>query len=276
MKKKALLWQITDPSSRLVCAYIGGTMHLNTDIAYTYKDFFERYIDQCDIYAGEMDVTQADPGLLRQAMTLPEQKTMEDLLGTKKYLKVKKQILKSYKLDIEPYKTQTPFSLVALLQQQKVKDGEEHDRPNLDEALFIHALGNQKPVTGLESFEHQLEILKKIPMGYQIGLLLKTMKNSKKQSSKAKKLNRYYESADIYNLQKQGKASLGKIRKLLLTDRNINMVSKLVELIQQNTVFATVGAGHLAGKYGMIRLLKEKGFIVKPLFLQTEPDSAGE
>mgnify|MGYP005841215141 FL=1 len=51
----------------------------------------------------------------------------------------------------------------------------------------------------------------------------------------------------------------------LFVKRNIFWMDKILFSIRKNPVFIMVGAGHLPGKNGLINLLKDEGFVVKPI-----------
>lgn len=48
--------------------------------------------------------------------------------------------------------------------------------------------------------------------------------------------------------------------------RNIKMSRRMDSLIQLRTMFFTVGSAHLSGTFGIITLLRNKGFIVEPVY----------
>ena len=52
---------------------------------------------------------------------------------------------------------------------------------------------------------------------------------------------------------------------LLLNNRNKNWVQQLKDIMEKESAFIAVGAGHLVGKQGLIELLKKEGYIVTPL-----------
>jgi hypothetical protein len=64
-----------------------------------------------------------------------------------------------------------------------------------------------------------------------------------------------------------GKSEFGsdKYDDLLLKNRNKNWVKQLKEIMKNKSVFVAVGAGHLVGDTGLIRLLKKAGYNVVPL-----------
>ena len=63
------------------------------------------------------------------------------------------------------------------------------------------------------------------------------------------------------------------MRKVLLYDRNQTMVHQFMEFAQYNSIFAAVGAGHLAGAKGMLRLLKQKGYQVRPVYYDEDDNN---
>ena len=50
-----------------------------------------------------------------------------------------------------------------------------------------------------------------------------------------------------------------------IDQRNYGMLDSLVSLLDENRVFAAVGALHLPGPSGLIQLLREKGYTLTPL-----------
>ena len=51
----------------------------------------------------------------------------------------------------------------------------------------------------------------------------------------------------------------------LVDKRNHNWIPKLKEIIQQKSCFIAIGAGHLGGENGLIKLLQLQGFTVEPI-----------
>ena len=47
--------------------------------------------------------------------------------------------------------------------------------------------------------------------------------------------------------------------------RNLNWEKQMKEILTKQTTLFVVGAGHLPGEYGMINLLREAGYKVKPV-----------
>ena len=75
----------------------------------------------------------------------------------------------------------------------------------------------------------------------------------------------WYRNGAVRELYKAAKKDAKGMRKILLFERNVMMVSRFVKIARENSLFCAVGAGHLAGKKGMLRLLKKEGFHIHPV-----------
>ena len=45
------------------------------------------------------------------------------------------------------------------------------------------------------------------------------------------------------------------------------MAEKIASLANSGSVFCSIGAGHLSGQKGVLRLLRNKGYVLKPIML---------
>jgi hypothetical protein len=57
----------------------------------------------------------------------------------------------------------------------------------------------------------------------------------------------------------------GVIRKYLLDQRNINWIERIHSLATNEKTFFAVGAAHLGGEIGILRLLQDAGYKVIPI-----------
>ena len=89
--------------------------------------------------------------------------------------------------------------------------------------------------------------------------------NFGKYKQELKDTTNLYVEGDIYQLLKKVKRTAGGMRRVLLYDRNVRMAQKIIEIAKNGSLFAAVGAGHLAGKKGMLRELKKHGCTIKPI-----------
>jgi hypothetical protein len=137
---------------------------------------------------------------------------------------------------------------------------------SLDETLWNHAKSQGKTTTGVETFADQLETLRNIPFEQHLKGLTWLLKNYNRHKTRMHKMMERYAAGEIQALYQAAKKDAKGMRKTLLYRRNKLMAKRFVEIARTQSLFCAVGAGHLAGGKGMLRLLKKEGFKVSPVF----------
>ena len=155
-----------------------------------------------------------------------------------------------------------PLMITNLIAEQLLAT---HQPISMDKDLWNMAEQKDKELSGIETFEEQLQILKRIPIDYQIKSLIAIIQKMDRYKKQLFRLADVYETGDIQKIQKLSKKGLGGIRRFMITDRNHIMADRIIEKAKQNSLFCAIGAGHLAGKEGVLKLLKDKGLSVKPI-----------
>jgi len=139
----------------------------------------------------------------------------------------------------------------------------------IDIRLWQTAKRRGKDLWGLETYEQEQAILEKLSVKWQVKTLLKTVGNMRNARSQARKAIKNYLKQDIEKLHAGAKKMSAKSRKWLIYSRNEAMAERFAELAAHSTLFAAVGAGHLSGGKGLLRLLKKQGAKIQPVELLT-------
>ena len=134
--------------------------------------------------------------------------------------------------------------------------------------LMKVAKTQDEEVLGLETVEDQLQVFDDIPYIDQVNDLLKTAKdNMAYDKASLSKVTDIYKAQNITEMLKMMNddyySSVSKHQDKLLTNRNKNWISKISEYTKDQPTFFGVGAGHLAGENGVIKLLRKAGFTVE-------------
>ena len=260
-KKSSLLWrlngsQLPEPS------YVFGTMHVKDQRAFgAIEEVFQR-IDACKTFATEFNLEEAAHQTQADSMDLPEGESLEKLLGNKKFKKVGKAFQKATGLDISHFNHCQPILISNLMSESILST----DMPfSLDETLWKYARSRERVVLGIETFQEQLDILRKIPFDYQVKSLVDIARNFKSYRKQLLKMTAMYESADLHQLHQSARKSVKGMRRLMLYDRNIIMAERIARMAAEQSLFAAIGAGHLGGKKGVLSLLKKAGISVSPV-----------
>jgi uncharacterized protein YbaP (TraB family) len=138
---------------------------------------------------------------------------------------------------------------------------------SLDQEIWNQALASHKICIGLESFDDQLKIMQEISLEKSTRQIYEIGRNPGRFRRNLLRMIQYYTNQDIDHLYKASRKQLQGLRKKLLFQRNEKMANHFISLLSENTVFAAVGAAHLGGEKGMLRLVKKHGFKLKPILL---------
>lgn len=119
------------------------------------------------------------------------------------------------------------------------------------------------PVVGLEKVVEQIEFLNQsFSDDEMIAYLQKIDANMCGQMVKQ------YTNQDIeglYEMMIEKESMSSSTQKILLDNRNEKWVKAMPDMMQNESVFFAFGAAHLPGKKGVINLLKQAGYSLKPI-----------
>lgn len=236
-------------------------MHVRDDRAFKLLELTKAKLSSCDHFYAEVNMEFMQSEIVVNAQKLKDGVTLSSLLGDKKYQKSKKVIAKHFQFNLDMFNDFLPILTVNQLLALHLN--KEH-KEALDQTLFNYAKQNNCRLHGLETMEEHLSVLAKIPIEDQLKQFKSLIKSPSKFKKKIDQMANVYETGDIYKLYKSSKKSMGQLRKLMIYDRNHLMANVILKNLEQSSFYA-VGAGHLAGKYGLITLLKKQGVYVKPI-----------
>ncbi|MFK7806709.1 MAG: TraB/GumN family protein [Saprospiraceae bacterium] len=260
-KKQTLLWKISSDKTP-GDSYVFGTMHVRDKDAFQYRDLVFEKIDACDAFATEFNLEEMEHNVSANLLDLKEGETLDILLSKKQYEKANKVFQKVTGMDLELFNSSQPILVANLMAGKMLSEEMPH---SLDETLWQYAREQEKLVLGVETYSEQISILLKIPLDYQVKNLMSIVKNLSAYKKGIKKMTKLYKKADIQQLYKSVKKSSKGMRKLLLYNRNEIMAERIAEMATEQSICVAIGAGHLGGSKGVLRLLKKRGFIVRPV-----------
>ena len=261
--KSSLLWSFSQHDDKV--SYLFGTMHVKDYRVHSFTEQIFPVITSCDGFATEFHLEEFSRVTLGGHDRLPKDTSLTDYMSPKTYEKMLRSIRKSFGIDIDPMNKVLPIFLINMISESVLINSEGMA---LDSILWQFAAKSEKRLFGLETVEDQFRILSSIPLEYQLKSLLDLSRNVSSFTSKMSKMVSLYEQQDIQRLYNYSKQSLGKQKKLMLYDRNEIMLQRINELkADVPSLFCAVGAAHLPGKYGLLRLLKHSGFSVNAIKL---------
>ena len=258
-KKSELLWQIDKPGLPGT-SYLFGTMHVRDLRAFDYKDLVCEKILCCDAFATEINLSQAEFLFSEQTMDLPEGQSLDSLFSPKKYAKIARFFHKTTGMSIQHFEKAKPMMLTNYITGSFLNN----DQPlSLDHFFWKFAEDKNRILLGIETVEEQINLMDKIPIEYQAAALWSIVKNVSRFRKNLIKLSALYQEGNLAKILKSAKKSMGKLRKMMIYDRNEIMAHRIGLMITEQTLFAAVGAAHLGGNKGILKKLKSAGFRLK-------------
>ncbi len=259
--KTSLLWKLSLPETELV-SYLFGTMHIRDQRAFGGLERVYECIGACGAFALEIDLDQeespGDPALFK----LPGNGFLREHLSANAYMRLRRSLLKAFGVDIRFFPHLNPFTLLELISGKVLAE----DNPLfLDAHLWNYARGQGKTTFGIETLQEQMALLSRIPLEVQLKMLRDMGRNTAHFRTTMHRMARVYEKGDLITLYRLSRKSAGNMRKQMLFDRNRIMAERIAALLPGESVFCAVGAAHLWGGKGVLRLLKHRGVHVDPV-----------
>jgi hypothetical protein len=260
--EKSLLWKISGNGLEKP-SYLFGTMHAVCEI--NFDDAIKKALDETSQMYLEIDMD--DPTLqatMMKGMMMKDGVTMSSLM-TEEEVKIVDAFLKeNISISIKMVDKFKPFMISAMFIPKLL----ECPMQTIETELIKISKEQKEEVYGLESILDQLTVFDKIPYKTQVEELVKTAKdNMVNDKAEMKKMLAIYNDKDIEGMLDLMDESENKISSnfndVLLNDRNDNWIPIIEKVSKEKPTFYGVGAGHLAGENGVIKLLRKKGYKVE-------------
>lgn len=199
--------------------------------------------------------------------------TLDKVLTPELYQKTAAVLKELSGYDLQIFNGFNPMTIQILIirsMQEKFYPSNPVEDPPMD--LYFQQAGKKagKKVLGLESLEVQIEALYgQFSYERQAEMLAQSVNDQDKAYQEMITLNKYYRQGHLGELEKlmSSQTFEPKEAEKLLDDRNKAWVKQLPALFAEQQTFVAVGALHLAGKNGLVNLLREQGYTVKPVGL---------
>lgn len=264
-KSNALLWKIEGKNVKND-SYLFGTIHL----IYKEKFYFPKELRKIIESSKQvvLEIANIDQAEVMQYVTL-EKGSLFDFFTPEQvdslYTWAKNE------LNMEPnqfkmvYGKMKPFVVVQMTTQKEMMGKiESYD-------LTIQSIANENkiPSIGLETIEEQLSIFDNMDTLRQQNMVMELIRNPYSQDTMMNVMFDIYLKQNVdemYSYIKEEGGSLIDFQEDLLDNRNYNWIPKIEELIKKKKTFIAVGAGHLGGENGVLRLLEKKGYKLTPVY----------
>jgi uncharacterized protein YbaP (TraB family) len=263
--KQGLFWKIERPGFKP--SYLLGTVHVGRAELNELKARVIPVIKQASSFCTEIKLDRATTLEVQRAMFYNDGRSLKQVVGEELYRRI---VAASQQRGI-------PLSLVGRMKPWAI--GYLLNMPKkvnaiLDLQLYQLAARENKVLCGLEQVQEQLSALNSYTPEQQAKILSVTLDNLALIEQQNEQLIQHYINRDLaamVELSEEG--PIVKDRQLenlflyrLLIRRNVIMVNRMQPYLQKGNAFFAVGAMHLPGSSGMLRLLESQGYTITKLY----------
>ena len=267
-----LVWKISGNGIQKP-SYILGTHH---GCPFNYCDSIPglmKALDKVDNIIGEInmiELAEMSPERMQKMqamMMMPADTSPLSLFSTEEAAKVNEWLGKKMGASLEMLSVMKPMTIMVTVQNKEMMEviPEIATMTTIDK--YMQTLGQRKGKTigELETADYQMELLYGNSLEEQADALLEMIDHGDSKGL-LQQLTNAYKSQNLDTLWKVFQEQMtGYEYDAIVKVRNLNWEKQMKEILPKQTTLFVVGAGHLPGEYGMINLLREAGYKVKPV-----------
>jgi len=261
-----LLWKISKPG--FSDSYLFGTIHSDDERVAVLPPVIQTIFDQTPTFAMELILNDEASKIVMAHMYFSDGNSLESIVGESLYAKTL-EILAKKGMPEQVVNQMKPWAVFTLLNMPDNQSG-----TFLDAILYQQALDAHKKVIGLETPLEQVSVFDGLDYKTQTKFLEITLDQINDMQKVMDEIIDVYLSRDLkqilainekYN-HLMGEELSAIFNKRLLIDRNHRMSQRMLPLMKEGSLFTGVGALHLPGEEGIIKLLESEGFTLEPVY----------
>ena len=275
-KYNSLLWEITGNGLKKP-AYLFGTMHVSSKLAFNLSDTFYNKLKSVDAVALETDPTSWQDDFQHSMYT-----HMNDISALE-YPSLPTEFITKSSFQFSPYDkslkialASDPYIINSFLYRNFSGLADFEEDTYLD--MHIYQCGRKlyKPIYGLENFDESEKIMISAYRAQAAETKRKSHskevedENNNSHMSNSEKIEDAYRKGDLDlmdSLDRKNESSEA-FTELFLYKRNEIQAIHIDSLLKTGiSIFAGVGAAHLPGDRGVIELLRKAGYKLTPIIM---------
>ncbi len=261
------LWRIENPSAKTV-SYLFGTIHLPQKKFMNLSDSVYKAISAAKEFYTEIDFNNMYTEMAddNAGFYLSKLNYLDSVKKTSAWKKLVTNINKTYHSNINPDSLDQFADFGNKLTASYLKP--EPGITAMDIALANLAKKTGKKCGGLETY--------KLQVGMMYDIIDARLNDSTMLFDDdivvAENLEKFYVTQEFDSLTKLINSINVNYRKIVFDNRNAGMAASIEKITSTKTAFFAVGCGHLLGSYGILNILRQKGFGVSPVFSVKKSD----
>jgi uncharacterized protein YbaP (TraB family) len=206
---------------------------------------------------------------LGQAMLLQDGQLLSELAGSALFTKTA-AAMATRGIPERVLERMKPWAAAVTLSVPPSRPGQDV----LDVMLYQLALDAGKPVYGLETADEQLGVFDAMPVSDQLLMLEDAVAGFDRLEPMLAEMILAWKKRDLAEILaisesavKDSDPGFAKgLMQRVIDDRNVRMAERMLPHLDRGGAFVAVGALHLPGEAGLLRLLQKKGYSVRAVY----------
>jgi uncharacterized protein YbaP (TraB family) len=269
---QGLLWRIEAPGGAV--SHLFGTMHAADSRVATPPAAVASVLDAAESLTVEVVMTPAVRRSLAEAMVLREGRMLGETVGPALLRRV---LDIGGRYGLQPWQTRAlaPWALATLFAVPPAEvDQRETGAPILDDVLQDGAARGGLPLYGLESADEQTAIFTEMSEADQVALLRLAVDEHPRVGWWWEQLVEAYLARDVAGYIElmfeqtapEDQDLAERFLERLIDARNAVMVERMEPRLSEGGALVAVGALHLPGERGILRLLEQRGHAIERVY----------
>jgi hypothetical protein len=267
--EKKSLWRIRSKSN---VVYLLGSVHYLKSENYPLAEVMEAAFRDAHRVVFEINMESAQGSQTQQLMAFKglytDGTTLKDHVTPETYAQADKEFQR-LGLDIQIFNQFKPWFTALSLLAVKLQALGFDPSQGIDFYFSRKAKQEKKETSGLETLEYQFDLFDKLPQRVQEALLLQSLSGGESTEAAVNAVVKAWAAGDLQALDTlllRDWREYPELYQSLVVERNRAWLPKIESYLAQNeNTLVVVGAGHLAGKDGLIEMLKARGYSVEQL-----------
>lgn len=260
-QENSLLWKISGNNLK-TDSYILGTIHMMCPDDFIMHDKVTKVIGEVDKVVFEVNLfDEANTAQMQSMMMQPVPDFLKDLKESE--IQLIDSVLKANQLSITMFDMFHPAMVMSVL---SLKSFNCPDMMNIKSVEGeVYALAENKELGDLETLDFQMDMMSKIATP---SYFYKYLQNFDEVTAMTQTMVQAYNQENLAELSKvinDPRWMSPEVYDIMLTKRNKNWVESIPATIAEGKTLIAVGAAHLIGDIGIIKLLQDKGYTVTPV-----------
>ncbi|GAA0891062.1 TraB/GumN family protein [Fulvivirga kasyanovii] len=269
----AVLWEVSG-NGLSKPSYLYGIVNFLPKKEYSVPRKVKNVMKDCEVFATKLISDNSSQKKFNKAVRIPNDGWINDYLTDDELNQLRLLLMMRY--DVREHAYHYNYSRLQPIILVTATTALDLDK-NItfpEEELSDIARKNKMTVKGLGTIQEEIDAFEKFPIKDQVEALKYTVNNFEQHLKDYDQLVKYY--IEDENLEKVSEETLKATNKsepfqqYYYTNRIKNWFPEIKNTINNNSTFFALGAPFLAGDNGLIQLLREEGFEVKPVSVTKE------